>query len=262
MAGAGEAQRGTGATSSSSNIEVSEKVAEWTNKSYQHLQKDEWIDAIRTASAAINLNRNFDIPYVNRATAYIKHGYKDKAHTDVDTALALNPNNALAINMKGFLLQKKGSLNEAVRFYEKACGKKLDIGCENFKELAGYRPDNKSEEANYYLEQSAAAMDKNRWDEVIEWASKAINADPENYKAYANRAGALAEAGRAKEALLDADQAIALNPNFGPGYHNRGHAYKVIGNMRDAALEFEIGCSLGVKDSCAEFKSVSSVARK
>ncbi|WP_455202819.1 tetratricopeptide repeat protein [Kaarinaea lacus] len=262
MAGAGDAQRGTGATSSSSNMQVSPKVAEWTNKSYQHLQKDEWIDAIRTASAAINLNRDFDIPYVNRATAYIKHGYKDKAHTDVDTALALNPNNALAINMKGYLLQKKGSLNEAVRFYEKACGKKLEIGCDNFKELAGFRPDNKTEEANYYLEQSAAAMEKNRWEEVIEWATKAINADPENYRAYANRAGALAEAGHANEALLDADQAIALNPNFGPGYHNRGHAYKVIGNMRDAALEFEIGCSLGVKESCAEFKSVSAVAQK
>ena len=262
MASAGEAQRGTGAISSASKIEVSDKVAEWTNQSYQHLQKDQWVDAIRTASAAINLNPNFDIPYVNRATAYIKHGYKHKAHTDVDTALALNPNNALAINMKGYLLQDKGSLNEAMRFYEKACGKKLDIGCENFKEFAGYRPDDKTEEANYYLQQSAAAMDKNRWDEVIEWASKAIDADPENYRAYANRAGALAESGRAKEALLDADQAIALNPDFGPGYHNRGHAYKVIGNMRDAALEFEIGCSLGVKDSCVEFKNINSVAKK
>jgi tetratricopeptide (TPR) repeat protein len=262
MAGAGEVQRGTGATSAASNMEVSPKVAEWTNKSYEHLQKDEWVDAIRTASAAINLNHNFDIPYVNRATAYIKHGYQEKAHSDVDTALALNPNNALAINMKGYLLQKKGSLNKAVRLYEKACSKKLELGCENFKELAGYRPDNKTEEANYYLEQSAAAMDKNRWDEVIEWATKAISADPKNYRAYANRAGALAESGHANEALLDADQAIALNPDFGPGYHNRGHAYKVIGNMRDAALEFEIGCSLGVKESCVEFKNVNSVAKK
>ena len=180
----------------------------------------------------------------------------------MDTALALNPDNALAINMKGFLLQHKGSLNEAMRFYEKACAKKLEIGCNNFKEFAGFRPDNKTEEANYYLEQSRAAMDKNRWDDVIKWASKAINADPENYRAYANRAGALAESGHAREALLDADQAIALNPNFGPGYHNRGHAYKVIGNMRDAALEFEIACSLGLKESCAEFKSISSVAKK
>ena len=105
-------------------------------------------------------------------------------------------------------------------------------------------------------------MDKNRWDDVIKWASKAIDADPENYRAYANRAGALAESGHAREALLDADQAIALNPNFGPGYHNRGHAYKVIGNMRDAALEFEIACSLRLKESCAEFKSISSVAKK
>jgi len=258
---ANSAQRGTGAQSSE-GANVSGKVAEWTNKSYQHLQKQEWVDAIRTASAAINLNANFDIPYVNRATAYIQHGYKDKAQADIDTALALNPDNALAINMQGYLLQEKGTPQDALRFYEKACGNKLEIGCANFQEIAGFRPDNKMEESNFYLEKSAEAMEKNRWKEVIDWSSKAIEADPENYKAYANRAGALAEEKRAKEALLDADQAIALNPNFGPAYHNRGHAYKILGNARDAALEFEIACSLGVKDSCAEFKALSSVAKK
>lgn len=258
---AGNAQRGTGAKSTD-GANVSDKVAEWTNKSYQHLQKQEWVDAIRTASAAINVNPNFDIPYINRATAYIQHGYKDKAQTDIDTALALNPDNALAINMQGYLLHQKGATQDALRFYEKACGKQLEIGCANFQEVAGFRPDNKSEESNFYLEKSAEAMEKNRWKEVIEWSTKAIEADPENYKAYANRAGALAEEKRAKEALLDADQAIALNPNFGPAYHNRGHAYKIMGNARDAALEFEIACSLGLKDSCAEFNALSSVAKK
>ena len=241
---------------------LSDKVIDWTNKSYRHLQNKEWVDAIRTASAAINLNHNFDIPYVNRATAYIQHGYKDKASTDIDTALALNPNNALAINMKGYLVQDKGATDEAMRYYSKACSKKLEIGCTNFAELAGFRPDDKTAETNYYLEKSKVAMDKNRWKEVIDWSTKAIDADPSNYKAFANRAGALAEIGRAKEALLDADQAIALNPDFGPGYHNRGHAYKVMGNARDAALEFEIGCKLGVSESCNEFRDLSSVAKK
>ena len=260
-ASADSVQRGTGAQSTA-DAKVSDKVVEWTNKSYQHLQKQEWVDAIRTASAAINLNPNFDIPYVNRATAYIQHGYKDKAQTDVDTALALNSNNALAINMQGYLLQEKGATQDAMGFYEKACGNQLELACSNFQEIAGFRPDNKMEESNFYLEKSAEAMAKNRWDEVIEWATKAIEADPENYKAYANRAGALAETKRAKEALLDADQAIALNPNFGPAYHNRGHAYKIMGNARDAALEFEISCSLGVIESCSEFNALSSVAKK
>jgi tetratricopeptide (TPR) repeat protein len=255
------AQRGNGAEMTEGG-NVSDKVVEWTNKSYQHLQKQEWVDAIRTASAAINLNPNFDIPYVNRATAYIQHGYKDKAQTDVDTALALNPNNALAINMQGYLLHEKGATENAMGFYEKACNKQLEIGCTNFKEVAGFRPDNKAEESNFYLEKSAEAMAKNRWNEVIQWSTRAIEADPENYKAYANRAGALAEEKRAKEALLDADQAIALNPNFGPAFHNRGHAYKIMGNARDAALEFEIACSLGVKESCTEFNALSSVAKK
>jgi tetratricopeptide (TPR) repeat protein len=226
------------------------------------LQKNDWIEAIRTASAAINLDPNFDIPYVNRATAYIQHGYKDKAQSDIDTALALNPDNALAINMHGYLLQDKGSTQDAMSFYRKACGMKLEIGCSNFKEVAGFRPDNPMEETNYYLDKSAEAMEKNRWSEVIEWSTKAIEADPENYKAYSNRAGALAEEKRAKEALLDADMAIALNPNFGPAYHNRGHAYQIMGNARDAALEFEIGCSLGIKDSCTEFNNLNSVAKK
>ena len=261
MASGGNGQSGTG-EEVSQDSSVSDAVADWTNKSYEHLQKKEWVDAIRTASAAINLNKDFDIPYVNRATAYIQHGYKDKAMTDIDTALALNPNNALAINMKGFLAQEKGNKDEAMRFYSKACHGDLEIGCTNYQELAGFRPDKPKEQADYYLNQSADALEKNRWDDAIEWATRAIEVDPDNYKAYANRAGALAEAGRAKEALLDADQAIALNPDFGPGYHNRGHAYKIIGNLRAAALEFEIGCGLGIKESCVEFNNINSVAKK
>lgn len=240
---------------------LSPEVVEWTNKSYQHLQNEQYVEAIRTASAAINLNKDFDIPYVNRATAYIKHGYEDKAFSDLDTALALNPDNALAINMKGYLSQQRGATDAALRYYSKACSEKLEIGCSNFKELAGFRPDNPQEETNFYLNKSKAALDKNRWKEAIEWSTKAINADPNNYKAYANRAGALAEAGRAKEALLDADQAIALNPDFGPAYHNRGHAYKIMGDQRDAALEFEIACKMGVDESCQEFKNINSVAK-
>lgn len=240
---------------------LSDKVVEWTNMSYRHLQNGEWVEAIRTASAAINLNKNFDIPYVNRATAYIKHGYQDKAFADVDTALALNPNNALAINMKGYLTQERGATDDAMHFYSKACFKKLEMGCTNYEELAGFRPDKPEQEANFYLEQSKLAMDKNQWKDVVDWSTKAIKADPSNYRAYANRAGALAELGRPKEALLDADQAIALNPDFGPGYHNRGHAYKVMGNERDAVLEFEIGCKLGLAESCAEFNNMNSVAK-
>ena len=256
-----EGKSGSGEQTSEGQGDVNPVVAEWSDKSYHHLQKKEWVDAIRTASAAINLDSNFDIPYVNRATAYIQHGYKEKATTDIDTALALNPDNALAINMKGYLAQEKGSNDEAMRFYSKACDRKLEIGCTNYEELAGFRPDDKEGQANYYLNQSANALEKNRWAEAIEWASRAIDVDPDNYKAYVNRSGAFAEAGRAKEALLDADQAIALNPDFGPGYHNRGHAYKIIGNARDAALEFEIGCGLGVKESCVEFNNINSVAK-
>jgi len=256
----GGGNSGNGEQANDSSIESSSAVAEWTNKSYEHLQKKEWVDAIRTASAAINLDSKFDIPYVNRATAYIQHGYKDKAMTDIDTALALNPDNALAINMKGFLAQEKGANEDAMRFYTKACQKSLEIGCTNYQELAGFRPDDTKGQADYFLNQSATALEKNRWNEAIEWATRAIEVDPDNYKAYANRSGAMAEAGRAKEALLDADQAIALNPDFGPAYHNRGHAYKIIGNTRDAALEFEIGCGLGVQESCVEFKNINSVA--
>ena len=103
-----DSQSGNGARSG--GVVVSKQVADWTNKSYDHLQKNEWAEAIRTASAAINLNKAFDVPYVNRATAYIQHGYMEKASNDIDTALALNPDNALAINMKGYLYQQGGDM--------------------------------------------------------------------------------------------------------------------------------------------------------
>jgi len=255
-----DTQSGNGARSG--GVVVSKQVADWTNKSYDHLQKNEWAEAIRTASAAINLNKNFDVPYVNRATAYIQHGYMEKASNDVDTALALNPDNALAINMKGYLFQQGGDMDKAMRYYSKACNKKLEIGCSNYKETAGFRPDKPEEQTAFYLKKSEKALETKSWEEVIQWSTKAIEADPNNFKAYSMRAGALAETGRTKEAILDADQAIALNPDFGPGYQTRGHAYKIMGDTKDAALEFEIGCKLGVSESCKEFKNINSVASK
>lgn len=241
---------------------LSEKVVEYTNESHEFLKDEKWVEAIRTASAAINLDPNFDVPYLNRATAYVQHGYLSKAIQDVDHALALNPNNPLSVNLKGYTLAQSGRNSDAVRYYEKACLMELNMACENFKEVAGYRPDDLEDRTKFYLGLAQDAFNKKQWNKAVAESTHVLTLNPQSVEAYTLRGAAYSELNYMDNALQDLNNAVTINPDFAAAYHSRARIYELMGSKDDAKLQFEIACNLGLKPSCKEYNRLNAVVKK
>lgn len=237
-------------------------VARWTDKSHANLKEGNWLEAIRTASAAIELDPNYAVSYINRATAYVNFKYTDKAMLDIDQALKIAPKNAQALNIKGYLMQQSNADKQALGYYEQACMLKLEIACKNFEEIVGFRPENTLSRIHYLLGMSDQAIERQQWDKIVNYSSQVLKQAPDNAKAYSNRSGAYAALGFLKEALADANKAISLDPDYAVAYKNRGYVYQLMGDPRNAVLEYEISCNMGVKASCLELDKLKTLVNR
>jgi tetratricopeptide (TPR) repeat protein len=77
------------------------------------LQADKPQDAVRVLSLALKHENDNDGIYTNRARALVALGNTSAAHADLDTALRLNPKNALALRLRAAVLLKEKNLNRA-----------------------------------------------------------------------------------------------------------------------------------------------------
>jgi hypothetical protein len=111
------------------------EALEWTQKSFESVSKGKFNLAIEEASKAIGLDPGLVNPYINRAWAYCETGLYEKAIADCYTALALDPKNALALNNIGLAFHRLEQLSTAQEYYKKACDRKLEVACSNYKLL-------------------------------------------------------------------------------------------------------------------------------
>ena len=109
---------------------IDPKAAKWNEMSSNSLQQKNWTEAIRTASAAIQIDPNYDMPYANRAWAYIEKGFLKEAIRDAHTAIKLNPSNMYAYNNLGLADQMLGDTSKAFDNYKKSCLLGLKTGCD------------------------------------------------------------------------------------------------------------------------------------
>lgn len=103
---------------------------------------------------------------------------------------------------KGFIEQRNGNLESAIKSYDKAT--ELDI--------------------NYpaaYISRGSAYLDLENYDEAIDNYSTAIKLSPENEEPYAYRGRAYYEIDSVENSKDDFDKAIDLNKDFGYAYSNR-----------------------------------------
>ncbi len=71
-------------------------------------------------------------PWANLALVYIKQQQFEKAENTIQTALKKNPNMAQALNLAGYIANRKGRINEAKQFYEKAIINKPDYALAHY----------------------------------------------------------------------------------------------------------------------------------
>ena len=122
-----------------------------SEKSFYSLQKGEWDEAIRLASAAISLDPQLASAYINRAWAYSEKGLYDNAIGDCNKALRITPKNALAYNNRGLAYHRKGEIGKAVKDYKKACKLGLGIACVNLRGITETQASTRRHSAPYQL---------------------------------------------------------------------------------------------------------------
>lgn len=76
-------------------------------------------DAVESFTAAIKLTPNFVVAYANRASVYSETGQASKGLVDVETALAIEPENEDVLIAKAYCLVELGRKEEARKIYEK-----------------------------------------------------------------------------------------------------------------------------------------------
>ena len=103
---------------------------------------------------------------------------------------------------KGFIEQRNGNLESAIKSYDKAS--ELD-----------------NEYPTVYISRGSAYLDLKEYDKAIANYTIAIKLSPENEEPYAYRGRAYYEIDSLKNSKDDFDKSITLNKNFGYAYSNR-----------------------------------------
>jgi tetratricopeptide (TPR) repeat protein len=170
-----------------------------------HYQRGEHDEAVRQIDLALTVNPNAAVAHNSRGAALKELGRLREAIASYDQAIALKPDYAEALNNRGLALTKLGRLEEAIASYDRAITLRPD-----FTEAFNNR--------------GMALAECKRCDEALESYDRSIALRPDYAEAFSNRAAALNELGRFEDALASCDRAIALRANLAEAFYNRGNA--------------------------------------
>jgi len=137
--------------------------------------------------------------YFFRARTYSKLNDFEKAMSDYNEAIQLNPNLIPAYNHRGKIYAKKGDYNQAIADYSEVIP--LDPNDDPYSQRIVYAI------------------------QAIVYYREAIRLDPNDATAYYNRGIAYDDKGDSDQALADFNEAIRLAPNLMSSYEHRGDIY-------------------------------------
>lgn len=113
----------------------SEGVNALLDNSSECFAEGEFEKVIAICSRVINLDPNNVTALTNRCGAQANLGLLKEAKEDCLKSIELNPDNAMAYNHYGSVLEREGNINEAAIYYEMSCGLNNNLGCQNQERL-------------------------------------------------------------------------------------------------------------------------------
>src|SRR5439155_25973520 len=144
------------------------------------------------------------IAYFKRAFAWAAEGDYDRAITDSDDAIDINPKYAAAYYNRGIFWSNKGDNNRAIADFGQAISLRFD------------GPD-------VYQNRGAAWASRGNYERAIADFNQAINIHPKQPSAYYARGTAWGQSGNYDRAITDYTQAIRVDPTGGDAYaYNSG----------------------------------------
>jgi tetratricopeptide (TPR) repeat protein len=198
---------------------------------------DQRIAACSAAIASGGTAQDIASAQAERAWAYHDKGQRDRAMSDVNEALRLDPNSAKAFRIRGEIHRRAGRLDAALADFNQAIridptlarafdGRgntfnnkhDYDRAIEDYNEAIRLNPDY----AMTYSNRGAAYYFKGQYEQAIADYDEAIRRDPKNSRAFANRGSAFKKLGKTDRAIADESEAIRLDPGIPEHFDNRG----------------------------------------
>ena len=93
--------------------------------------------------------------------------------------------------------------------------------------------------ADEFLTQAGVSFAKGHREDAIELATKAIEAEPKNAKAYYVRGRFYSEVRQPQKAVKDLSQALVLDPAAGLAFYHRGEENFKLGRIKESAADFD-----------------------
>lgn len=221
-------------------------------------QASTWNNSATLWTHAIKQYPNSSEIHQFRGNFYADQNLNDRALTDLNQSLKLDPENYKALISKGRILTNQQKHQEALALYNKAIEidaslpsaysnrgflfaamNKFPEAEADFKMLLEKNPDDPRAYANlgsvYYQYQD--------FDQALLYFNNAILKDPDFPDPYRNRGIIASEQSRSTEALSDFTKLIQLNPD-GDGYFLRGREHQRKGNLRQALKDYDRAAKL------------------
>jgi tetratricopeptide (TPR) repeat protein len=204
-------------------------IYSWRADAYIHT--GELDKAMSDANESIRLNPRDDRGYLERGIVYRRTGSLDKAIGDYGTTIHFNPNFARAYYDRAIAYALRGDYNQAIRDNTEAI-----------------RRGNPIDQPDFYYNRALAYQAIGSVDKAMADYNEAIRRAPKELNNYCGRASAFEDIGQLDKASADYDQVTRLSPKDASDYMFRGSAHFATGNYRAAAFDFEKAARLSPRD--------------
>jgi adenylate cyclase len=175
---------------------------------------------------AIALDNSESTAHGIMGSIYLMSRQHDKAITQVERAISLNPNDASNLIRLGFVLLNAGRPEEAI------------------SALKNHRRLNPTPWQHYYLQLVTAYRLSGQYKEAIETAKEALRHVPNNINIYLQLTAAYSLMGREEEARAAAIEVMKINPKFSLEWYAKTIYFK---NKADTDRTFEALRKAGLK---------------
>ena len=190
----------------------------YVNRGFVYLSKGDYDRAITDFNQAIQLQPDSTPAWFNRAAVYfVKQDY-DPALADLNQVIQLQPNFDLAYVKRGSVYFFQGD---------------YDLALADLDRAIQLQPNS----APSYAARGEIYVKQDNLDRAIADFSQAIKLQPNSIDAYRNRGRSYREKGDYDSAIADYDQAIKLKPKNAEIYNGRGWTYAQAGNFDQAITD-------------------------
>ena len=173
-----------------------------------------------------------EAPLLQRALKRLKQEKYEEAIADLNEAIRINPQFAMAYTLRGSTKFALGRYEEAVADHNEA----IRINPQYDRAYAG---------------RGIAKFRLGRYEEAIADYNEAIHINPQNDETYARRGTAKFHIGRYEQAIADFNEAIRINPQKAMAYTLRGSAKGLLGRYEEAIADFSEVIRINPQDATA-----------